>query len=224
MLCRGVPDRQLRFLSHSGVWGRSFWGRHVCCRGIVCGTAGWVRWLAGHGEQGLRHEVGVCCLGGGCRCCCRCGLQRCQGLLLFVEAVVGRGVPSRGLLGAAVEVAVGGSPTCCVACTRIFMALFSTRWLPCPSLLRGLSSCVLSSVLVECCPPPAVGRARPVLGHSGAAGPLRLRLVLFEGGPGRCRCPVVLCSVTGYGRRRGRRIVLFVVVGPCAWFGIRFSI
>ena len=29
---------------------------------------------------------------------------------------------------------------------------------------------------------------------------------------------------TGYGRRRGRRIVLFVVVGSCAWFGIRFSI
>ena len=29
---------------------------------------------------------------------------------------------------------------------------------------------------------------------------------------------------TGYGRRRGRRIILLVVVGSCAWFGIRFSI
>ena len=40
---------------------------------------------------------------------------------------------------------------CCLY--TYFMALFSTRWLPCSSLLRGLSSCVLSSVLVECCPP-----------------------------------------------------------------------
>ena len=69
----GVPAfPRRRLLRRSGVWGRSFWGRHVCCRGIVCGTAGWVRWLVmGSRVCGMRLVCAV--LGGGCRCCCRCG-------------------------------------------------------------------------------------------------------------------------------------------------------